>query len=325
MTAMYVPILGVERTQLAGLAATSGRVKAALTPLFDVLPSEAVRDGQVRDLAALVEPIAAIASAWGPGQPAYLDCLRTGRGDERLADGRVFLAALLDQAAKCSLSLVPVTGLRRPDAYQLAVADAAGDDARGACLRLELPDFQTAEGVEHGVDGFLQTVGLAPESLDLVVDLDDIGHAPVGLLEVTVRAVLRPLARLAPWRSLTLAGCAASLHGVARTVERTDWLLWRALARGASTLGRRLRFGDHGVRDARRLYYTHDAEWLVVDPAAPALHELARQPEFHGAAHCAGDAFLAASQAGTPDDPARWLAAATTHHLTTVVEQLDGI
>lgn len=327
---MYVPILGAEHEHLAGLAATSELVKGSLTPLFDV-PAPADRDD---DAELLLETwVEAIEHAWGRDRVAYLDC-NGARGSDRLADGRVHLAYVLDAGRERGLPIVPVTGLRRSSAYQLAVADAAHDDGRGACLRLQLPDFQSPETVTARVEQFLETLLLAPERIDVVVDLDEIGPVAHALLEVTVRAVLVPLARLAPWRSLTLAGAAGLGHaggnGAARTVARTEWLLWRALATepvALGTSGARLRFGDYGRAAARGadrwLHYTHDAEWLVLDPAdGPAVRALPRRPEFHGAAHCAGDACFAHLAAGQRPDPTVWRAAATTHHLTTVVEQI---
>jgi hypothetical protein len=350
-TPRYVPILAVERGQLSGLAATTDAVKAELTPLFDVLPLDLRVGDDVRDRAAraLTGRIKAIQEAWGGGPPrdAYLDC-RTGRGDERLTDGRVHLAYLLDEARERGLSLIPVTGLRRPLSYQLAVADAASDDGRGACLRVELADLRDPSVIESRVETFLAAVWLPPESIDLVIDLDEIGHAHQTLLEVTARAVLAPLARLAPWRSVTVAGSAASVHAPERTVARTEWLLWRALV-GSSPLGRQLRFGDYGprwhatradeapspadrARDGHWFHYTHDTEWLVLDSRSrdddgdvPTLGDIERQPEFLGVSHCAGDAKLVACPPGTCSDPAVWHAAATTHHLTTVVEQLAHV
>jgi len=376
----YLPILVVERSQLAGLAATTDAVKDGLTPLFDVVrldgaPSRAGRLGA--PLATrhaevqLAEILGAVSRAWDVGHPAFLDC-RTGRGDERLPDGRVHLAWLLDEARRRGLPLIPVTGLRRPSPYQLAVADAAHVDGRGACLRLELPDFHELGALEARIDAIVDQLGLTPERIDLVVDLGLIAHAEVALLEVTARAVLAPVARAASWRTVTLA--ASSLPGrddrdpiwardaeptAPRTIARTEWLLWRALARASSPVGRSLRFGDYGAqwaadggratRDGHHpVYYTHDSEWLVLDAApqevpaaagagaadatsvasvAGGVGGLVARPEFHGAAHCAGDACFAdcePNDAGAPD-PAVWRAAATTHHLTMVVEQLERI
>ncbi len=358
MTAPYVPILLVERGPLRGLAATRDEVKARLTPLFDVRAESAGE--RLDDVGPLTARVRALADAWSGEHPAFLDC-RTGAGDERLRDGRVHLAHLLDEGRQRGLRLVPVTGLRRPAAYQLAVADAALTDGRGACLRVELGDVEAIESIEGRVDAFLETVALAPDVIDLVVDLGEIPHARLALLQVMARAVLAPLAGLAPWRSVTLAAAAAAppdvdyARGAGRTIERTDWLLWRLLAADAAPRG--LRFGDYGPwrrpiasgSGGRWLYYTHDAAWLLVDAAPPArlaatavregaggvyrarlsraddappLGELSRQPEFHGVAHCAGDACFVECSPNGRTDPSVWRAAATTHHLTTVVEQL---
>jgi hypothetical protein len=273
MRTTYVPILAVEPGQLAGLAATSEAVKAALTPLFDVLTlGPQFADGGGGVAMALTRQLDAIVAAWGDRR-AYLDC-RTGRGDERLPDGRVHLAHLFDLTRERRLRLVPVTGLQRPMPYQLAVADAASDPDRGACLRLELADFRDPWRIDAGVQQFLELQRLSPESLDLLVDLGEIGHTGLALLEVTVRAVLGPLAELGRWRSVTLATAtpAPALEAHA-TASRTEWMLWRMMAE-SSPLGPQLRFGDHA--------------------------------------------------AGTPDLADR-AAAATTRHLTVVVERLSAL
>jgi hypothetical protein len=274
MRTTYVPILAVEPSQLAGLAATSDAVKASLTPLFDVLSlGPQLADGGGGAAKALTRQLDAIVAAWGDRR-AYLDC-RTGHGDERLPDGRVHLAHLFDLARERKLRLVPVTGLQRPTPYQLAVADAASDPDRGACLRLELADFRDPWRIDTGVQEFLEVQRLSPEMLDLLVDLGEIGHTRLALLEVTVRAVLGPLLRLAPWRSVTLAASAPgpTVEGHAATAARTEWMLWRMVAE-SSPLGHQLRFGDHAA-------------------AAPEL--------------------------------ADWGAAATTQHLTVVVERLAAL
>src|SRR5689334_18987840 len=171
---IYVPILPVEPSQLAGLAATSEEVKASLTPLFDVVSfGPELADGGGGVERALSRQLDAIASAWGDRR-AYLDC-RTGRGDERLPDGRVHLAHLFDDEQARGLRLVPVTGLQRPTAYQLAVAAAASERERGACLRLELADLGDRWRIDTCVHSFLAAQRLAPEMLDLLVDIGEIG------------------------------------------------------------------------------------------------------------------------------------------------------
>ena len=121
---MYVPILAAAAGRLAGLGATSEAVKARITPLFDVPRARPASPDIDADAAALERHLAAtvdaVATAFGQRR-GYLD---GGALDgARVPDGRAAAAWLYDEARTRGLPLVPVTGLRRSDAYQLAVAE----------------------------------------------------------------------------------------------------------------------------------------------------------------------------------------------------------
>jgi hypothetical protein len=307
----YVPILAAERSQLAGLAATTDAVKDHLTPLFAVPPLHRVPGDPGTSPDRTTEPprapdahlarvVDAVAAAFGRRR-AYLDCEAVDH--RRVADGRLAAAVLLDEARLRDLALVPVTGLRRSAAHQLAVADAASMDGRGACLRLQLPDFADLERLPDRVHALVDQLGVTPEEVDVLVDLGRVAAAEEPrVLTVAARAVLAPLRRAARWRTLAVAAgggrpprAAGSANGVngakganggprpaadVERVPRTEWLLWRTLAADAPALG----FGDYagpgaGGDDAggpaadRRndwLGYARDAEWLVVRAAEPA-------------------------------------------------------
>jgi hypothetical protein len=340
----YVPILAAERSRLAGLAATTDAVKNRLTPLFDVAAlapaaGNALPEPGGADLErALAEVVDAVAAAFGRRR-AYLDCEAV---DQRwVDDGRLVAAWLLDEARTRGLALVPVTGLRRSDAHQLAASDAASVDGRGVCLRLQLPDFADLDTLPERVHALVDALGVVPDQVDLLVDLGRVAAAESPVLAVAARAVLSPLRRAARWRNVALAaaGCAQPraprrAGGARRAAEvdrvpRTEWLLWRALAADAPALG----FGDYAglggegssaprptsPADAcgEWLGYARDAEWLVVraDAAAdaavrdcadapPPLAALATRPEFYGVAHCAGDAGLVAVRDADARTPA---------------------
>ena len=287
MTA-YVPILGTEPGRLEGLAATPDVAKARLTPLFDVTPPRG------RRLAVHLDGVVdAIARSFG-SRLAFIDACDAGseRGDDcaRTEDGRVHLAYLLDEARARDLTLVPVTGLRRPEAYQLAVADAAQVDRRGVVLRLQRPDFRDPGSLQTRALAILDEVVTTAEQVDLVLDFGGVTTGHLGAYESTARTVVAALTRDIIWRSVTIAAATQLLAGARgyergpRAVPRTDWLLWRALTAGtgaAPPLGRYackgvLRFGDYGpllygphpVRPdgaAEWVGYAHGAEWLVRD------------------------------------------------------------
>ena len=285
----YVPVLATEACRLEGLAATPDVAKARLTPLLDVTPPT-----RGRGLEAHLDALAgAIANAVGT-RPALVDARDAGseRGDDcaRTADGRIHLAYLLDEARARGLALVPVTGLRRPDAYHLAVAAAVQVDRRGVALRLQRPDFRDPGTLAARALATLDGLGTAPEDTDLVLDFGGITAGHLAAYEATARAVVAALTRDVVWRSVTVAAATQllaagrGLERGPRAVPRTDWLLWRALTAGtgaASPLCRyactgTLRFGDYGpllygphpVRPdgaAEWVGYAHGSEWLVRD------------------------------------------------------------
>ena len=239
----YVPILATDACRFEGLAATPDAAKARLMPLFDVTPARG------RALGAHLDALAdAVAVAFG-ARPALVDAGDAGseRGDDcaRTVDGRVHLAYLLDAARARGLALVPVTGLRRPDAYQLAVADAVAVDRRGVALRLQRPDFRDGgardvRALDVRALATLDLLGVTAEEVDLVLDFGGVTAGHLAAYERTARAALTTLTRDVTWRSVTIAAATqlgADARGTARgprAVPRTDWLLWRALT--AATL-----------------------------------------------------------------------------------------
>lgn len=328
----YVPILALVRSQLDGLAAAADAVKDALTPLFDVVLPECPRRGAPARrrvdqpetyLGALLD---AVAGAFGR-RPAFLDC---PAGEcHRTPDGRLYTAWLFDAARLRGLTLVPVTGLRRPAAHQLAVADATSADRRGVCVRLELPDFADLDALADRVHALVDRLGVAPDQVDVLVDF---GRAAVdeSLAVIAARGVLLPLQRVARWRSVTVAtgGCGDG---------------------ATATGGRALRYGDYGgMREDPRT--DPCGEWRA-DPRGAASDTAPRaggpnatcagqtdEPPAYARAtgwratsrRYAGDARLVTAPLGDARPTERRAAggrvasraAAVTHHLTVTVEQL---
>ena len=306
----YVPILATDPSRLEGLAATPDVVKHRLTPLLEITPPP--RNGSrhaAPHVASLPLPhhavshapleahldgiVGAIADAFG-ARPAFVDACDAGseRGDDcaRTTGGRIHLAYLLDEARVHGLTLIPVTGLRRPDAYQLAVADAASVDRRGVALRLQRPDFRDPDALDVRVLAVLDALEAASSDADLVIDFGGVTSGHLAAHTATARRVLTVLTRDLAWRSVTIAAATQLLadgRGPTRgprAVPRTDWLLWRSLTTGVGAVpaldqyarAGALRFGDYGpllygphpVRPgsaAEWVGYAHGAEWLVRD------------------------------------------------------------
>lgn len=360
---LYVPILATDPGRLQGLALTHDAVRARLTPLLDVTPAPVGdRDpaARARQLAEHLDGVvAAVAAAVGP-QTALVDAGDAGteRGGDcaRTADGRVHLAYLLDRARARRLALIPVTGLRRPAAYQLAVADAAGTDGRGVALRVGRPDFRDPRALAPRALDLLAMLGTAPDATDLVVDVGGVTAGHLAACEAAARAVLTALTRDATWRSVTIAAATqlgAVPPGAARgprVVPRTDWLLWRALTgagreapadvapllagyaeRGALRFGDYgpLLYGPHPVRPdgtAEWVGYAQGAEWLVPDlggGAAAPSRATGRSGGAPVALRVVREGHVREGHVGRGSGHRRTgRVAAVSHHLTVAVEQL---
>jgi hypothetical protein len=283
---MYVPILSARAGRLAGLAACSEVVKGRITPLFDVPRAAGPRPDDAGAAAAALEQhlaatVGAVAAAFGPRR-AYLD--GADLDGVRVADGRAAAAWLHDEARTRGLPLVPVTGVRRSDPYQLAVAEAAGVDAGGACVRLQMPDLADLDALPERVHALADALGLAPESLDLFVDLGRTTAAESRMLVVAARGVLSTLRRAARWRSLSLAAAVEPPRGAPRPDDsflsgplapaHDAWMLWRTVAADdPASLG----FGDYvgperqdGTAAFAAAAHLYGAVPPAVDPAARA-------------------------------------------------------
>jgi hypothetical protein len=248
----------------------------------------------------------------------------------RVDDGRATAAWLFDGARARGLAIVPVTGLRRSAAYQLAVAEAASVDDRGVCLRLELPDLADLDDLPERVHTLVDLLGVPPEQVDLLVDLGHVAAAESRVLIVAARGVLSPLRRAAGWRSVALAATACTLNGTpaaagpARSGAPTDHPAAHRVAPLAHARRRRSRARLRRLRGPRRKWRgRHTAHARGVhEPAARDRSARRRPPRGRRRVHRAAPRRRVAARATTtPDAPSiDGYAAAVARHLTIVVE-----
>jgi hypothetical protein len=196
----------------------------------------------------------------------------------------------------------------------------------------------------------LRGSGLAPEQLDLVMDLAEVGCAVRAVrFEERGRRILRWAAQR-PWRSITLASGAmpANLDDLPTdepvAVERFDADFWRRVA--DPSVG----YGDYAVTSPTRRHGAHHRQLPTLrytTPGAWWIHRWSRRggraddrcydlcrtvlesPHWPpgGARFCWGDAEIArrarrAMGAGTPSS---WIAWSTSHHLAQVVRELGAV
>lgn len=261
------------------------------------------------------------------------------------------LSYLAEQARINSVWMVPVTGLNRGNAYQLAVAQAVAEDRRGACLRLFRSDLLNPT-LREGTLRLLEQLGLESSHVDLLVDLQCFSSNSPNATQVS---------RLVPesrdWRTLTVASGAFSpdlteFKTLGRhDLPRLDWAAWRREIDSGKSPTRKAAFGDYGIyhptylppqfpNPSASIRYTSEDFWIIMKgqgilsengPGArqwPANAQmLVGMTEFRGATYSAGDTYIFdKANHPRPTGSARtWLQAGFNHHLTFVVRQIASL
>lgn len=346
----YVPLLKGKSGEYKALGGLALHDQQGLTPFIDV-PPIAELDGRAltpgQHYQAQFEKLA---KHWGARGPVFMDSRLVQPG--RLTGGGEHGASVLfDLAERAGLAVIPVTGLRREDAYQQAVRNAAGRLGMGVCLRIE--DADLTDPLAARVGALLEWFGVPVRDADLVLDYRGIPEALARSLATGAGVAIRQLPHLDRWRTFTLVsgGFPKSLGELGRGSEfripRSDWNLWQAVSRSLPAAVRRPAFGDYGIAhpdledaDPRlmnvpvALRYTTATEFLVLKRGTfrkgggaafqKLCQELVGFPDFSGDAFSRGDEYIArTARAETKGgNPEAWRQAGTSHHLTLAVIQV---
>ena len=353
----YVPVVLTKRGERRALADLAPSIKSGFTPLFEVAPIDwnFDLDEPAKTIDEHLKTLGDdLAGCWGSDR-AFID-MRFIEPTERMSDGSHPLDWLIVRANAAGATLLPSVSPSRDAAYRAAAARSVARDGRGACVRLATGEWPSATGTTQ-LDGLLRELAISPAEVDLMLDLAEDGAASSGLALAAVRNELNALPNATDWRTVTVSGAGfpKDLSGLGRglsVVERTEWTLYQDLLAGPST-SVIPQFGDYGVAhpdpilniDPRLLSisaafrYTIDRAWLVAKgelfkgaggsgrggaAALPVAAAIAADSRFAGAAHCAGDAWIAAVP-GSGGNPEAWRRVATTHHLTHVSEAVSRL
>lgn len=340
----YVPILKGKQGEYRALQLLDSSAKDRLTPLIEVmLPTKAAADPQkgVKDLATTLK------KSWELARPLFLDLALMPGGGTRVA------TRLFREIRAKGLQAIPVTDLVRSPEYQATIAQLATEDGRGVCLRLHDEDFEDSAALLNHVEELLGRLRIAPDNVDIVIDLLEIIPSHLARLTALSRTNLETLPNLDGWRSLVLASTAfpQSMAGLpayqASTRARADWALWRGLIRAVHRPRRLPTFGDYAIQHhelveydpitmkmSPNIRYTCDDAWLILrgksvkskgwEQVYGLARDLVQRTEFRGAGHCWGCDYIfrTAQQKEKTGGATLWRRVGTVHHLTTVTEQL---
>lgn len=346
----YVPVLKVKRGEKAALLSLEDWVCAGMTPLLEVV--ERVHDKSPDIQGHLEKAFKGLAGSVARFSRVFLDAR------EIAPDGPTAAHRLFQMAQDQGILFTPVTGVGRSADVAAALEYRA---LRGLCLRVTRDEFETGV-VGSAIGRFLGQHAIAPEEIDLILDMGPVEDLVSFGVANLAQAFLGEVPELARWKTLTLSGSAfpGSMAIVNQHshhfAERSDWLAWRDELYPCRTEMTCLpAFSDcciqhpKGVEqfDARLMAasavirYTIEDAWLLVKGEStrrqrPSIQfpSLATQLSyghlrgfFDGVEHCAGCQSIQASADGSSGLGSLevWRRIGTIHHIAKVMHSLTRL
>ncbi|MEO7332100.1 MAG: beta family protein [Minicystis sp.] len=348
----YVPLLRWRMGEYQALEKLSDICKARTVPLIEVLPPD--YDFELhqpkKHIDEQLKPFSKQVQKRWPDRPALIDTVQIPAAT-RMGDGRHPLTYLFDETRTVGMTHVPVTALDRDTAYQQSIRDIHATDGRGAGLRCSLdetldPDFG------NNVEALLAQVGIAPDALDILLDLQCPAYDPQSNLIAIIIAALTGSTVFTTARSVTLLATSfpdslSSLQYGLAFLPRREWMLYKALVAALPANLRCPGFGDYVIaavtfaqgdmrfmRGSPNVRYTIDDGWLVAkakrqktgaNQAYPGLcGAIVASGQFIGGGFSEGGKYIDGCRLGTEKlgNQTTWKWVATNHHITKVVADL---
>ncbi len=343
----YVPVLKVKRGEKSALSSISRGTQQRITPLLEIVERKPDKSPTVD--AHLKTAFKGLADSVRSYSRCFLDAREIAN------EGPAAAAEVFRRAAAEGINFAPVTGLSR----SVDIGAALSHRTHGLVLRLTREEFE-AGGLATNLRAFMNRHSLAPEEIDLIIDLGPVDNMVTDGVVALTNAFLADVPDHPRWRTFTVSACAfpLSMGGIDRHshqfVERADWLAWRNnLHSQRDTLPRLPTFSDCVIQHPRgvegfnprmmqvsaSVRYTLVDRWLLlkgestrITPPSTQFPDLATlliyghlQPNIAGQDHCDGCASMKASADGASGlgSAEVWRRLGTIHHITTAVEQLD--
>ncbi len=327
----YVPIVRWKRAEKVALRDLFPTTKSKITPLIEI-PEDRTADSKDAD---------SIALAWG-SSPFFFDF-----GAQSQSISRELVQSFFVNARIRGLNPIPTACLGSSDTFKESVAEVAGEDGRGICLRLFREDL-ARPNLPELLTNLLAKLEQLEGSVDLMIDLKIFRNE-----DVLIGKMLEAIPKISEWRTLTLA--AGSFPKDLRDFPvgeheqpRSEWVSWLT-AITKHSLTRKPTFADYtiihpylttpipGMNISASIRYTAWDYWVIMrgeglknkDGAKYAQYpanaeSLTEREEFCGAFFSAGDRYISdiANKKEPTGSPETWLRAGINHHITYVVDQL---
>jgi hypothetical protein len=345
----YLPILRWKRAERVAVRELRPQERQRITPLIELVPSDFDSSNSLRNAGkVLVNKATEIEEDWGT-TPIFVDLLHLDPS-LRLSTGQHPVEALADAMSERHLQMIPVTGLRRDGAYQVAIAAVVERFGRRICLRIH-PDDIKGKNFSERILETCDRFNIQPKEAHLLID----SQATVNSSD-DMRLLFSRVPHLNEWLTFTYASGAfpqdLSMFTVGQHLHpRTDFISWSEYSK-AGSIRRLATFGDYTIQHGRfrepppspnisaSIRYTHEFNWIIMRgeglrnkggpghaqyPANAQL--LCSRSEYCGAAFSYGDNYIYERSQNTakPGTPETWLRAGVNHHITFTVQQVSKL
>lgn len=350
-----MPILKWKRGEQNALETLDAPIKESLTPLIEIAPIDwdyeldqpkKTIDEHLRGI------IDTFTRSWNSERPFFLDMLWIDPA-ERMEDGEHPLTYILQNARENGINIVPVTDLRRDEAYQQEVRKALDEGKLGLCFRLTDDDF---EDLQTNIEHLLSIFEVSPPEIDLLIDYKYTNPSEKNKTYLFLTGLLNNIPYCLEWRNIILAGTSmpADLSEIDSNtigeIERSEWIIWNRLLNNINKFERLPIFGDYVIanpepfdadprmiRMSANIRYTSGDRFIIFKGlqvrryGSNQYHLLADQlvqhPEYRGPSFSAGDRYIydVANNENGPGNATKWREAGTSHHLTLVVNDLASL
>lgn len=338
----YVPILKGKKGEFTALEKLPDGIKDAIIPVIDVvsLPGKSIDE--------IVESVIGYFDSWDKARLIYIDCYMID--DEGLLDNGAHPAKHLSESLlEKNFNVLPVFNNVLSLEHKQVIKELAEKIGEGTGLRIY---DTTVEGINNKIEESLSFLNLAPEQIDLIIDLRSLIDADVQSKIEFVENLFDNLRYLSRWRSVVLAGGNFPIDLTDLTpdevhhLERKAWSVWNGLV-NTDELERIPSFGDYAISHPKMsepetdffnasasIRYTHEKNYYVYrgrgtqqrgfEQFFDISEALIYSSHYYGIEHCVGCEFIneCATEKKKKGSLMTWRWVGTAHHITVVVNQL---
>lgn len=267
--------------------------------------------------------------------------------------GKTFIEFVFAELRAAKTEAVPVVSLDYDTPAITELAEAAGIDGHGVCLRVRTEHLMSLNASARIVK-LLGQVGTAAADVDFLVDLGAPTYEPYAAFAKGLTAAIGKVSDLDNFRSFAMLGTAfpesmPSGKGESN-LKRHDWLFYKEFVKALPKGFRRPIFGDYTtvhpafkadfdmrkIKPAGKVVYTTPDTWLVRKGGAfqkdrAQMHghcdSIVNSGKFKGAGYSDGDSYIARcakkeKDAG-PSTLTKWKEVGISHHVMHVLEDVS--